>query len=102
VQRDSIVYKITRGNEAIDNNIVLKKQIVKRDSVIALQLINNSICFKSLLDHKIIITNLELVINNKDKVININKKIARRKYFWKTVKGIGIGAGAVAGFVLFN
>ena len=97
-ERDSIVYKIVRGNEAIEKVKVLNFQIVKRDSVITMQRQNFRLCELSLIDHKTIISNLNTVIRNKDIIIRKEKKIGRKKSFWGVVKGIGVGI--VAGILI--
>ena len=97
-ERDSIVYKIVRGNEAIEKVKVLNAQIVKRDSVITMQRQNFELCELSLIDHKTIISNLNTVIRNKDIIISKEKKIGRKKSFWGVVKGAGVGI--VAGYLL--
>ena len=97
-ERDSIVYKIVRGNEAIEKVKVLNFQIVKRDSVITMQRQNFRLCELSLIDHKTIISNLNTVIRNKDIIIGKEKKISRKRGFWGVVKGVGVGI--VAGYLL--
>ena len=97
-ERDSIVYKIVRGNEAIEKVKVLNAQIVKRDSVIAIHNEIYTICQTSLSDQRAIISNLNTVIRNKDIIISKEKKIGRKRGFWGIVKGAGVGI--VAGYFL--
>lgn len=92
-QRDSIYSKIIRGNAAIENNKVLKVQIKKRDSVITLQQEIIAAGSSTIGMQKTIISNLNIVINNKDLVITNEKKRGRKKGWNNLFKGIGIGFG---------
>ena len=91
-QRDSIFSKITRGNEAIENNKILKMRITTKDSVIGVQgeIIGIQKQDLSLKDEQI--TNLNTVIENQKVMITNEKKRGRRKGFYGFLKGVGVGA----------
>lgn len=92
VERDSIFSKITRGNQAIERNIILKTRIKTKDSVIALQVevIGIQKIDLGLKDEQI--TLLNTVIENQKTMITNEKKRGRRKGMYGLLKGVGIGA----------
>lgn len=92
VERDSIFSKITRGNEAIENNKILNARIVVKDSVIGVQaeIIGIQKEDLSLKDQQIM--NLNTVIENQKVMITNEKKRGRRKGFYGFLKGAGVGA----------
>ena len=95
LQRDSIYSKIIRGENAIENNKILKLRIISKDSVIKLktEMIGVLRIDMSLKDQQI--TTLNTVISNKEIIIKNEKKRGRRKGFYGFLKGVGIGAGVV-------
>ena len=99
-QKDSAVYKIIRGNKAIEQNKVFKIQIKNRDSIITLQHDLYDTADNTIGTLKLVKDNLEEVIVQKDEIISNNKKIARKRSKMSIVKGVGIGI--IAGFFLFR
>ena len=102
-QRDSIYAKIIRGNEAIENNKVLTVQLVKRDSVIAIQ--KEIIDFKTtnLQLQQSISSNLKMVIANKEKEIHNEITRGKRNKRNAFFKGGILGAGAtILGIILIK
>ena len=95
VQRDSIYSKIIRGQNAIENNKILKLRIVSKDSVIKLktEMIGILQIDMGLKDQQI--TALNSVISNQENIIKNEKKRGRRKGFYGFLKGVGIGAVGV-------
>ena len=91
-QRDSIFAKITRGNEAIENNKILKFRIVLKDSVIAVQTEVIGIQKEDLSLKGQQITLLNTVIENQKVMITNETKRGRRKGFYGFLKGMGVGA----------
>lgn len=92
VERDSIVFKINRGNEAIEQNKILEIRIIERDSVIKVQTVNAGIQKNNLALKGQKIINLNTIITNQKVIISNEKKRGRRKGLFGFLKGVGIGA----------
>jgi hypothetical protein len=92
IERDSIFSKITRGSQAIEQNLILKTRIKTKDSVIALQVevIGIQKTDLGLKDQQI--TLLNTVIENQKVMITNETKRGRRKGFYGFLKGVGVGA----------
>lgn len=91
-ERDSIVFKINRGNEAIEQNKVLEIRIVERDSVIKVLTETKGIQKNNLVLKEQQIINLNTIIENQKVIISNEKKRGRRKGLFGFLKGLGIGA----------
>ncbi len=98
-ERDSIVFKINRGNEAIEHNKVLEIRIVERDSVIKIQTKNSGIQKNNLTIKDQQIINLNIIIVNQKVMISNEKKRGRRKGFFGFLKGTLVG---VVGILLLT
>ncbi len=92
VERDNIVFKINRGNEAIEQNKILEIRIVERDSVIKVLTETKGIQKNNLSIKDKQIVNLNTIISNQKVMISNEKKRGRRKGLFGFLKGVGVGA----------
>ena len=92
VERDSIVFKINRGNKAIEQNKVLEIRIIERDSVIKVITETKGIQKNDLIIKDKQIINLNTIITNQKVIISNEKKRGRRKGLFGFLKGVGVGA----------
>ena len=100
IERDSIVSKIIRGNEAIAQTKVFKIQIKRKDSIISRYGDLYSTADNTIGMLKLVNSNLEDIIDQKGIIISNTKKRARKQTLGNIAKGVG--AGLIAGFFLFK
>ena len=89
---DSAFMKIIRGEEAIEDNKILKVDIKKRDSVIKIQTNTIGIQANDIKLLKENNTSKDLIISNQKVMIKNEIKRGRRKGFFGFLKGVGVGA----------
>ncbi|SEH05277.1 Uncharacterised protein [Candidatus Venteria ishoeyi] len=80
-QRDSIVSKILRGNEAIAENITLLNQLQLKDSIVKLQTSVIGVLQLDVQKLNTITTNNKLIISNQKTMISNEKNVAGKKGF---------------------
>jgi hypothetical protein len=95
VQRDSIVSKIIRGNEAIAKNATLHNQLKLKDSIVKLQTSVIGVLQLDVQKLNTITINNKLIISNQKTMISNEKKRGRKKGFYGFLKGAGVGAMVV-------